>query len=104
ASNSLLEAVAIADLAAKVATVNDISHLLGKDVQTKPLDGVGERLKRRERVLLQHDRKELLNLMWDYVGVVRSDYRLNRARERVNILVKDIEDYFMTRAWSYEAI
>lgn len=104
ASNSLLEAVAIADFAAEVATVNDIGHLLGKDVQTKPLDGVGERLKRRERVLLQHDRNELLNLMWDYVGVVRSDYRLNRARERVNILVKDIEDYFMTRAWSYEAI
>ncbi len=104
ASNSLLEAVACADLAAQVARVEDISVFMDDSIQTRPKNGVGERLKRRERVLLQHDRNELLNLMWDYVGVVRSDYRLKRARERVNILVKDIEDYFMTRAWSYEAI
>jgi L-aspartate oxidase len=42
--------------------------------------------------------------MWDYVGVVRSDYRLQRARSRVSTLVGDIEDYFVTRPLSYEII
>lgn len=103
ASNSLLEAVATADFAAAIATVNDVDREVA-DAASNQSAEVGTRLKRKERVLLNHDRNELLNLMWDYVGVVRSDYRLNRARERVHLLVKDIEDYFQTRAWSYEAI
>ena len=105
ASNSLLEAVATARFAADIAEVVDIWTINSKKCSDTPSEnGVGERLKRKERVLLEHDRSELLNLMWDYVGVVRSDYRLSRARERVSILVRDIEDYVQTRGWSYEAI
>ena len=101
ASNSLLEAIATARFAAGVARVVDISRFI-EEVARASENGVGERLKRR-RVLLEHDRSELLNLMWDYVGVVRSDYRLNRAQERISILVRDIEDYVQTRGLSYEA-
>ena len=104
ASNSLLEAVATAQFAAEIAAVVDNSAEIAKLSELQPKNGITETLTRRERVLLQHDRRELLNLMWDYVGVVRSDYRLHRARERVHILVKDIEEYFQTRNWSYEAI
>lgn len=104
ASNSLLEAVATAQSAAEIARVVNIDALVAEIAHSEPKNGITEKLTRRERVLLQHDRNELLNLMWDYVGIVRSDYRLHRARERVRILVKDIEDYFQTRNWSYEAI
>ena len=104
ASNSLLEAVATAKFAAEVATVVKFDAEMDKTSDALKRNEVGERLGRRERVLLQHDRDELLNLMWDYVGVVRSDYRLERAQERVRILVRDIEDYFQTRGWTYEAI
>jgi L-aspartate oxidase len=103
ASNSLLEAIATARFAADIATVVDISDYITRTAQSRGENGVAERLAYRERVLFEHDRSELLNLMWDYVGVVRSDYRLNRARERVSILVRDIEDYVRTRGLSYEA-
>lgn len=102
ASNSLLEAIATARFAADVAEVVNISAHVERVARQHGENGVGERLKQKERVLLEHDRSELLNLMWDYVGIVRSDYRLNRAHERVSILVKDIEDYARTRGLSYE--
>ncbi|MBK7090690.1 MAG: L-aspartate oxidase [bacterium] len=104
ASNSLLEAVATAQFAADIAKVVEIPNGAIEAPLQEPKNGITDKPSRRERVLLKHDRSELLNLMWDYVGVVRSDYRLHRARERVNILVKDIEDYFQTRNWSYDAI
>jgi L-aspartate oxidase len=104
ASNSLLEAIACAGFAAAVAQVVNVDHDIEGIEKSGRKNEVGQRLKRKERVLLQHDRNELLNLMWDYVGIVRSDYRLKRAKERVGILVRDIEDYFQTRGWSYEAI
>jgi L-aspartate oxidase len=104
ASNSLLEAIATARFAADVAEVVDISEMVEQSAAKRNGNEVGERLKRKERVLLEHDRSELLNLMWDYVGVVRSDYRLARARERVIILVRDIDDYVRTRGVSYEAV
>jgi len=103
ASNSLLEAIATAHFAADVAEVVDISQSVEETARSRRPNGVGERLRDKERVLLEHDRSELLNLMWDYVGVVRSDYRLSRAHERVCTLVRDIEDYVQTRGLSYEA-
>ncbi len=105
ASNSLLEAVATAQFAAETAVINDIEPLIESVSQkTRQINEVGKPLKRREQILLKHDRSELLNLMWDYVGVVRSDYRLQRARERIVHLVRDAEDYFETRPLSYEVI
>jgi L-aspartate oxidase len=103
ASNSLLEAVATAHFAAQVSEVRSVDRLIKsrggvqQNEQAKPL-------KRREQVLLDHDRNELLSLMWDYVGVVRSDYRLQRAKNRVGALVSDAEDYYQTRPLSYEII
>lgn len=103
ASNSLLEAVATAHFAAEVSKVIDVTDLIA-DYTESMKDERARPLKRREQILLGHDRNELLTLMWDYVGVVRSDYRLQRAQSRVSTLVKDIEDYFITRPLSYETI
>jgi L-aspartate oxidase len=104
ASNSLLEAVAMAQFAAEASQVNDINEQIAYHRTNREAEPQGRALKRRERVLLAHDRGELLSLMWDYVGIVRSDYRLNRARDRAAILARDIEDLFFTSPLSFEAI
>ena len=47
-----------------------------------------------EWVLVSHDRVEIQTVMWDYVGIVRSDLRLERAARRMNLLVDEIEDFY----------
>ncbi|MFH2056834.1 MAG: FAD-binding protein, partial [bacterium] len=104
ASNSLLEAVAIAQYAAEISQRVEIDELIEKSQATSEQVLQARPLKRRQKVVLEHDRFELLSLMWDYVGVVRTDYRLERARDRVAILLRDVEDLFRTSPVSFEAI
>ncbi|GIV54800.1 MAG: L-aspartate oxidase [Candidatus Kapaibacterium sp.] len=92
ASNSLLEGVvfagrAIADIAsAPPPAPNVIADVLPWDTSgTDNLD---------EWILIAHDREELQTLMWDYVGIVRSDLRLERALRRIELLRREIEDFY----------
>ena len=48
----------------------------------------------KEWVLTRHNLKEVQNIMWDYVGIVRSTKQLNRARRRVFLISREIEDYY----------
>ena len=47
-----------------------------------------------EWVLVQHDIEDVKRLMWDYVGIVRSDKRLQKAHKRILMLAEDIHDYY----------
>jgi L-aspartate oxidase len=47
-----------------------------------------------EWIMISHDRREIQQLMWDYVGIVRSDARLLRAQRRIRLIRDEIEDYF----------
>ena len=104
ASNSLLEAVAVAQFAAEVSEVVNVDEQIERSLASRKPEPAGRALKRREKVLLEHDRYELRSLMWDYVGVVRSDFRLNRACERVGTLVRDMEEFFQTSPLSFETL
>ena len=45
-------------------------------------------------VLISHDWHELRRFMWDFVGIVRTDRRLQRAQRRVRVLEQEVEDYY----------
>ncbi|HET9136675.1 MAG TPA: L-aspartate oxidase [Candidatus Kapabacteria bacterium] len=47
-----------------------------------------------EWVVIEHDKREVQQLMWDYVGIVRSNYRLERAKRRIALIVREVEAYY----------
>lgn len=91
ASNSLLEALVFANRAARTTlavavAIPPASEILEwDDTDTYNPD---------EWILLSHNRREAQTLMWDYVGIVRSTLRLERARRRIVFLQQEIEEYY----------
>jgi L-aspartate oxidase len=47
-----------------------------------------------EWIYISHDLREVQELMWDYAGIVRSNYRLERAERRLKLIRKEIEEYY----------
>ena len=47
-----------------------------------------------EEVIVQHNWREIRRFMWDYVGIVRTTKRLERAQHRVNLLAQEVDDYY----------
>jgi L-aspartate oxidase len=93
ASNSLLEALvfsrrAVADAAVKLNNCRGIRPDGIPDWDDKGTSDV------EEWILLSHNLNEIQSVMWDYVGIVRSNLRLNRALRRINLLEKEIEDFY----------
>jgi L-aspartate oxidase len=89
ASNSLLECVVFAQAAAR-----DI--LEQKDSPMPPLPEWDESrvTDADEEIIISHNWDELRRFMWDYVGIVRTSKRLQRALKRINLLQEEIYEYY----------
>jgi L-aspartate oxidase len=91
ASNSLLECLVFGETASEdivqslknISTPPDLPHWDESRVTDSDED-----------VVVSHNWDELRRLMWDYVGIVRSNKRLERARRRVNMLRQEIKEYY----------
>jgi L-aspartate oxidase len=93
ASNSLLEALVYAHNAAR-QTREDIGALNGDGWPEVPAwDEVGT-TDSDEQIVVAHNWDEIRRLMWNYVGIVRSDKRLARARRRIDIVQNEIHEYY----------
>ena len=95
ASNSLLEALVMAHRSAE-----EITQQLGlaKPSGNLPEWQEGDAHDPDEMVVVTHNWKEIRQIMWDYVGIVRTDKRLQRADSRLNILLKEIQEYY----WNFK--
>ena len=91
ASNSLIEAVVYADAAAK----HSLSVIENYDFNENIPDWNDEgTMANEEYVLISQDMREVGQVMSTYVGIVRSDLRLRRAWERLDLLYEETEDLF----------
>lgn len=97
ASNSLLEALVYAHRAARQA-IRELQSGLLPDVPDPPdWDEVGT-TDSDERIMVSQNWDEIRRFMWSYVGIVRSDKRLERARRRIELIQQEISDYY----WNFK--
>jgi len=93
ASNSLLECLVIAESAA-----DDIRSRLKKDERNAtiklPQWDESKVSDPDERIVVSHNWDEMRRFMWDYVGIVRTNKRLERAQNRIKLLQEEIIEYY----------
>ncbi len=94
ASNSLLEAVVIAHRAAAKATKSHHDPVALDLPAWRP----GQAQDADELVVITHNWEEIRRLMWDYVGIVRTDKRLQRAATRLRNLHAEVQEFY----WNFK--
>lgn len=94
ASNSLLEALVCAQLTAE--------HILEQaecpeqaNTVTIPDWRSGDAVPSDEAVVVEHNWNEVRTCMWDYVGIVRTNKRLERAKRRIRNVRREIRQYYL---------
>ncbi|KQC07814.1 MAG: L-aspartate oxidase [Smithella sp. SDB] len=96
ASNSLLEAVVYSH---RIYTDISREHENAKQSDTfiAPWDPSGT-TESDDSVVVTHNWDEIRRCMWNYVGIVRSDKRLERAQRRIDLIQKEIDEYY----WNFK--
>lgn len=92
ASNSLLECLVCANNAAEHIQQN--VNKKSKPIKIASWDE-SKVTDSDEEVVVSHNWNELRHFMWDYVGIVRTNKRLQRALNRVQLLKHEIEEYYI---------
>jgi L-aspartate oxidase len=99
ASNSLLEAIVLAHNGTESADQFLRSGAAAAAAAHTAPDWIdGDVSESDERVVLTHNRAELRQAMWDYVGIVRTSKRLLRAQTRLRALEREIHEYY----WNFK--
>ncbi len=96
ASNSLLEAVVYSHrVCARIA--ESFAEAKESEKFIAPWDSSGTS-ESDDSVVVTHNWDEVRRCMWNYVGIVRSDKRLERAMRRIDLIQSEIDDYY----WNYK--
>ncbi|WP_430283046.1 L-aspartate oxidase [Pseudomonas aeruginosa] len=91
ASNSLLECFVYA----RSAAADMLQRLPGTPVpESLPSWDASQVTDSDEDVIIAHNWDELRRFMWDYVGIVRTNKRLQRAQHRVRLLLSEIDEFY----------
>lgn len=93
ASNSLLEAVVYANAAARKAPER-LEETLPNAEFVPPWD-TGAATDSDEAVVIKQNWDEIREMMWNYVGIVRSKKRLTRAKKRIDLFQEEIQAYYV---------
>ena len=96
ASNSLLEALVYADKASidckqYFTGKNKLKYIKLEDIPEWDESGTENA---EEWVLISHNKTEMKQVMSNYVGIVRSDLRLNRALRRIQLIKNELENFY----------
>ncbi|HAP34462.1 MAG TPA: L-aspartate oxidase [Bacteroidetes bacterium] len=92
ASNSLLEAVVFSHRAVESIKRNRSNR--NEITNTIPDWDDSGTINSEEWILVSHNRKEIQQLMWDYVGIVRSNHRLERSQRRIKLILEEVKDFY----------
>jgi L-aspartate oxidase len=93
ASNSLLEALVFAKRAAE-RSARDLTGNMEMSLPSAPLWDPGSATDIEEQIVVFHNWDEIRRFMWNYVGIVRTNKRLQRAKSRVRVIQDEIKEYY----------
>lgn len=93
ASNSLLEAIVFAHKASEDCYEKLKSAELISQWEISPWKYYGT-IDPEEMIVIKHNWDEIKRFMWNYVGIVRTDKRLERAKRRIELLKDEIREYY----------
>ena len=99
ASNSLLECIVFSEAAAK-----DILAQSPVSMPELPEWDASRVTDPDEEIVIAHNWDELRRFMWDYVGIVRTTKRLQRAQHRIRLLTREINDFYSNFRVSHDLI
>lgn len=99
ASNSLLECLVFSE-----AAVNDMLTQAPSELPVLPQWDESRVTDADEEVVISHNWDELRRFMWDYVGIVRTTKRLQRAEHRVELLKQEIHEFYSHFRVSHDLI
>lgn len=100
ASNSLLECLVFSHHAAQyIKQQKDLPEIFAGDVPPWHLHNKQDS---DELIVVSHMWDEIRRLMWNYVGIQRSNLRLERAQHRLNNIAKEIRDYYANFKTHYD--
>jgi L-aspartate oxidase len=100
ASNSLLEALAVADFAAQAAREESKpkrNPKFSSHSHTRHKSG-------GEKIVWAHEREKIENVMWDYVGIVRTSERLQLAEKRLASVAEGVKNFYTDHPLNYDFI
>ncbi len=93
ASNSLLEALVFSHQAAR-HSIEMLPQIPKKKLSEVPPWDPSGAVDSDENVVVTQNWDEIRRFMWNYVGIVRSDKRLQRARKRIDLIQQEINEYY----------